>query len=297
MASESVILELIRQAERERNRPGQMEQALAQIPEAMKGVAQGVQLYDMVKSMGVKYGSGAAGGVPGAPQAPVVAGQALPGAAQMPDLSGLTRATSTGMAGTPQPDQPLTAGIAAQPSQVSAGVMTPSSAGRIPGTVDLEAFATLANALKGFTGPGVETALTTEAQRRGINLPGGVRNVYDLKADSAQQLEILRQQAKTKASGELNTDRDTKNLNDRLQLVAKERDNAARIMEQNKFFQNEKGLGTEYKRAQIIFEQKQGEYEAISERLNGLQGIKVRAGDSGTAGTGKTDTFWDQFSH
>ena len=77
MASESVIVELLRQAEAQRNQPSQFQQGLAQTSQVMQGLIQGLQLYDAVKSLPYKYGTaGKPGAASTAPAAPV-AGQSL----------------------------------------------------------------------------------------------------------------------------------------------------------------------------------------------------------------------------
>ena len=58
MASESVIVELLRQAQEERNRPSATMQGIASLQQVMEGVLKGIQLYDAAKGMGLKYGTG-----------------------------------------------------------------------------------------------------------------------------------------------------------------------------------------------------------------------------------------------
>jgi len=57
MPSESIILELLKQAQEDRNRPSQTRQTIAQLSQTMEGVLKGIQLFDAAKSLGLKFGT------------------------------------------------------------------------------------------------------------------------------------------------------------------------------------------------------------------------------------------------
>lgn len=83
MADPSIILELIRQAQQERNAPTAFDRGMNSSQQIMQGIQQGFQLYDTIKSMGEKHGTTATVNSPGQPRAnvaPVSPGQSLMGA-------------------------------------------------------------------------------------------------------------------------------------------------------------------------------------------------------------------------
>jgi len=320
MASEALILELLRQKQAQENQPSQFQQGLASLTQVMQAIAQGIQMYDTVKSLPVKYGRDITTTVPGTgtpaipglppreavpplAQSEARLGRQIPAAGDPFFQSFLPQGVTTSenivgkggrtLSGSPffptPPTTPVSPGVAPVPATPAQKVKT-----HVPGLYETQQFAALADALKNFTGPGVSQALIQQGQRSGVDVGAGITNVAELKAQAAQQLQILKDQAKNNTATSINTEKSVANLNNRLKTVATERDKAQAVMQKSFLFQNEPGLNTEYNRASVIYSQKLGEYEAIADKLNQLQGISIKSETSPAIPSGSS--FWDQFA-
>lgn len=160
MASESVILELLRQAHQNQSGPSQFERGMSQISQVMDGVTRGIQLYDAAKSLPYKYGTPA--------QTTTTTLPAIPGTPDTasPSLRSGTMDFRNMMSGFGQFGQP----------QANAGQVTIPGAPAIPaqqitnttmGTPGSLAIDQLAK-LKDFTGPGVQQIYDKTLEPYGI---------------------------------------------------------------------------------------------------------------------------------
>ena len=117
----------------------------------------------------------------------------------------------------------------------------------------------------------------------------------ELKSETAQQIENLRHQRKAEVSNALQSEKSIANLNDRLKTTNVAMEKYLKTMNDTKFFQDQPGISTIYKRANFGYSRLLGEQEAITERLNQLQGLSIKADGGGTS-IPTDDSFWDQFS-
>ena len=169
MASESIIAELLRQHFARQNQP---DQGLAQIQQIMQGVAQGIQIYDSLKSLPGKYGTPATTKTVTTPgQAGVPTGQpsmipSIPPTSQ--NLSALIsplQARATPGFGAfsglfPQPSVPGTTTIPGQTAQIT----TPGTIG----SVQMDQLVKAASIAKEFTGTGPQNLMAQTLLQAGM---------------------------------------------------------------------------------------------------------------------------------
>lgn len=98
MADVSVILELLRQAQQERNKPSPVAEGVAGAQGIMSSIMQGIQMYDALKTLGGKYGT--------TQTTPGVPGQAVttPGVPSFAESNPLRSALMPGATNIPLPD-------------------------------------------------------------------------------------------------------------------------------------------------------------------------------------------------
>lgn len=158
MADQSIILELLRQDQQEKLRQQSAPAVASQT--VIQGIMQGLQIYDMVKGLGTKYGKPGKPGTPGIPAAPAAAGTA-PGTPPASLLAAL-QGGGGGTAGvTPSMPAPITSAGMVPPT----GFATLPTAGTPPilGDVQLNQLLTMAGITK--AAPGMASALAPQASQ------------------------------------------------------------------------------------------------------------------------------------